>query len=276
MQALSKSKHLLTIMKQITDIKELRQIQIGILDEIVRICDKNGIKYSLSSGTLLGAVRHKGYIPWDDDIDLYMMRSEYKRFVECFNSQAQISFKLLSPDISENYIYLFGKVIDQRTIMQEDEIPGFQIGVYVDIFPIDYVPEGRIVRDWYYLRLHLIKKLWKCKAIDHCYLKSKTAYYFYRYSPISLKVVERILNRKFFNGKTTNYVCNLTEWKRLSPHRYFSTSLFDNLTKIEFEGKSYSAFCDYNSYLSNTYGNYMNLPPLEERTIHHFKAWWKD
>lgn len=263
-------------MKQITEIKELRQIQLGILDEIVRVCEKNGINYSLSSGTLLGAVRHKGYIPWDDDIDLYMMRSEYRKLVECFNSQAQKRYELLSPGISKKYLYLFGKVVDNRTIIKEDETPGYQLGVYVDIFPIDFVPEDDTVRKYFYKRLYLIQKIRKCKLLDYCYLSSKIAYYLYRYLPVSVNSIEKLLDDKFFDISSTTKVCNLAEGARLNSNRYFSASLFDDLADIEFEGRFYSAFRDYDSYLTNTYGNYMQLPPVEERVTHQFKAWWKD
>ena len=69
-------------MRKITDIKELREIQMGILDDVHRFCEEQGLRYSLSSGTLIGAVRHQGYIPWDDDIDIYMLRSDYERFLK--------------------------------------------------------------------------------------------------------------------------------------------------------------------------------------------------
>lgn len=263
-------------MRQITDIAELRKIQIGILDEVVRICNANNIRYSLSSGTLLGAVRHKGYIPWDDDIDLYMKRSEFTKFVSCFNAQTQAPFELLSPGISKDYFYLYGKVIDKRTIMQETEIPEYQIGVNIDIFPIDFVPEDTGERKRFYKILYLIHKIRKCKKIDHCYLSSKVAYYAYRLLPISVSAIDRLLNKKFFNGTKSSKVCYLTEGLKLGPHKFFSASLFDDLADIEFEGKFYSAFRDYDSYLTNTFGNYMQLPPVEERVTHHFKAWWKD
>ena len=126
-------------MKKITDIHELRQIQMGILDEVHQYSEAHGLRYFLSSGTLIGAVRHKGYIPWDDDIDVYMPRKDYERFLREFKGNEQ--YKLLNPAKEPHYYYTFAKVIDLRTRMVEDETEGFEIGVYMDIFPVDYVPD---------------------------------------------------------------------------------------------------------------------------------------
>ena len=133
-------------MRRITDIKELRDIQMGILDDVHKFCEEQGLRYSLSSGTLIGAVRHKGYIPWDDDIDIYMQRVDYERFLKTYQDQ-QGHYKLLAPSQKERdeaYYYTFAKVVDLRTKMIEQETEGYEIGVYVDVFPVDYVTEDLI------------------------------------------------------------------------------------------------------------------------------------
>ena len=124
-------------MKAITDIKELRGIQLDLLEEIHRFCQEHHIVYYLSSGTLLGAVRHGGYIPWDDDIDLYMPRESYERFVKEY-TDTEGRFTLMEPRRSNHYFYTFAKLTDSRTMMVEDSYTSYPIGVYVDIFPLDY------------------------------------------------------------------------------------------------------------------------------------------
>ena len=104
-------------MKQITDNKELRQIQIDILDRVVEFCNSHELQYFLSSGTLLGAVRHKGYIPWDDDIDLYMPRKDYNELVKIFQDDRGV-LELKSQG-SHNYLYTFAKVCNNRTLQKK-------------------------------------------------------------------------------------------------------------------------------------------------------------
>jgi LPS biosynthesis protein len=94
------------MMKQITDIHELRSIQMGILDDVHRFCEAHGIRYFLSSGTLIGAVRHKGYIPWDDDIDIYMPRVDYERFLKTYQDEKGI-YRAIDPQLEPHYYYTF-------------------------------------------------------------------------------------------------------------------------------------------------------------------------
>jgi lipopolysaccharide cholinephosphotransferase len=141
-------------MRKITDIKELREIQMGILDDVHRFCEEQGLRYSLSSGTLIGAVRHQGYIPWDDDIDIYMLRSDYERFLKSYHDQNG-HYRVLNPKKEDHYYYTFAKVVDQRTKMVEKETEGYEIGVYIDVFPVDYVPDDMKERE----RIFQLKKL---------------------------------------------------------------------------------------------------------------------
>lgn len=161
-------------MKRITDIAELRKVQTGILDDIHRFCTANGIMYFLSCGTLIGAVRHKGYIPWDDDLDLYMPRKDYDRFVKLY-TDAGGRYRVLDPKKEKNYFYTFAKVVDTRTLLVETETEGYQIGVYVDIFPVDYVSDNEAERQRIFKRKRLLYKIRRCKISKRNYLKSALA-----------------------------------------------------------------------------------------------------
>ena len=132
-------------MRRITDIQELRGVQLGILDDIHAFCVDNGIRYFLACGTLIGAVRHKGYIPWDDDIDLYMPRDDYERFINEFKSVSG-NCRVLDPKKEKHYYYTYAKVVDKRTLLVEPEADGYRIGVYVDVFPVDYVTDNMAAR----------------------------------------------------------------------------------------------------------------------------------
>lgn len=259
-------------MKQITDNKELRQIQIDILDRVVEFCNSHELQYFLSSGTLLGAVRHKGYIPWDDDIDLYMPRKDYNELVKIFQDDRGV-LELKSQG-SHNYLYTFAKVCNNRTLLLEDEVPGFELGINIDIFPVDFVSDDIEKR----------KKLWKWKKIlyrirraklqNTCFLDSRFNYWCYRHVPVPLAIIDKLIHKLFQDNEPTGTMCNLTE----SGGRYdgcFSRECIEGEpVLVEFEGKKYKAMYGWEEYLTATYGkDYMQLPPVDQRVTHHFLAY---
>ena len=123
-------------MKEISSTSEMREIQLKMMDCIHHFCIKNKIKYSLAFGSLLGAVRHKGFIPWDDDIDIMMLRSDYELFVNTFNCYNS-NYKVYDYRKDTQYYYAFAKVCDERTLrIESSKVQG--LGVFIDVFPIDY------------------------------------------------------------------------------------------------------------------------------------------
>ena len=259
-------------MRKIEDIHELRQIQIGILDEVHPFCESHNLRYFLSSGTLIGAVRHKGYIPWDDDIDIYMPRKDYEKFLATYHDQTG-RFKAINPYQESNYYYTFAKVVDLRTKMIETETEGYEIGVYMDIFPVDYVTDDLQERKRVFKLKKLLYKIRRCKISNANPLRSRLAYWCYKSLPVSAHYVFRLIQRLIVLGKPTRTVCNMTEAgpkiKGCFPAEDIASSV-----DIEFEGKLYKTMVGYKDYLERTYGDYMTLPPVEQRVTHQFEAYW--
>ena len=259
-------------MRKIEDIHELRQIQIGILDEVHSFCEAHGLRYFLSSGTLIGAVRHKGYIPWDDDIDIYMPREDYEAFLNTYHDKSG-RYKAINPRLESDYYYTFAKVVDLRTKMIETETEGYEIGVFMDIFPVDYVTDDLQERERVFKLKKLLYKIRRCKISNANPLRSRLAYWCYKSLPVSAHYVFRLIQRLIVLGKPTHTVCNMTEAgpkiKGCFPAEDIASSV-----DIEFEGKTYKTMVGYKDYLERTYGDYMTLPPVEQRVTHQFEAYW--
>ena len=197
-------------MRKIEDIQELRQIQMGILDEVHRFCESHNLRYFLSSGTLIGAVRHKGYIPWDDDIDIYMPRKDYEEFLQIYHDENGV-YRAINPQVESHYYYTFAKVVDLRTKMVETETEGYEIGVYMDIFPVDYVPDDVQERERVFRQKKLLYKIRRCKISKSNPLQSRLAYIVYRCWPMSVKRIERKIRQLIVLTEPTHTVCNMTE-----------------------------------------------------------------
>ena len=237
-------------MRKIEDIQELRQIQMGILDEVHRFCESHNLRYFLSSGTLIGAVRHKGYIPWDDDIDIYMPRKDYEEFLQIYHDKNGV-YRAINPQVESHYYYTFAKVVDLRTKMVETDTEGYEIGVYMDIFPVDYVPDDVQERERVFRQKKLLYKIRRCKISKSNPLQSRLAYIVYKCWPMSVKRIERKIRQLIVLTEPTHTVCNMTEagpkMKGCFPAEDIASSV-----DIEFEGKQYKTMVGYKDYLERT------------------------
>jgi lipopolysaccharide cholinephosphotransferase len=257
---------------------ELRQIQLRLLDAVDVFCKKNNINYMLASGTLIGAIRHKGFIPWDDDVDVYMPRPDYNKFVAGFNSDGG-SYEVVSFDLDHKFLYPYAKVFDTDTVLIERNAINYNLGINIDIFPIDGIEDDdtALVRRQVFLgRVYSVKvvSFSRNRAMHRnallCALKC-----LFCWLPTEWVVGRIIANAKKYEYGAQKSVCVLSEG--LANNRILRKEIFSNTVEGEFEGNVYQIPAGYDEYLKATYGDYMRLPPEEDRVSHHaFDAYLKD
>ncbi|MBQ4588438.1 MAG: LicD family protein [Bacteroidaceae bacterium] len=267
-------------MKNIT-LRELKEIQLNVLEAVHNFCLNNNIKYSLACGTLLGAVRHKGYIPWDDDIDIYMLREEYNKFITLFPHCYKNHYELISLERNSNWNKVYAKAYDNRTIIYEAMPYKVTIGINIDIFPIDNVPEEE--KEWinYNQKRLFFQQCLMAKALSfssHRKFHKNLGIFLAKFLTIfinqrKLAVFLNYYSQKF-NQKETKFV--FENVLGIIMKRRFKKNIFKEFILMPFENKQFFAFKNYDEYLKNAYGNYMELPPINKRISHHlFKAYWK-
>lgn len=251
----------------------LRKVQIEILTEIDRLCQKNNINFFLTGGTLLGAVRHKGFIPWDDDLDIAMTREDFEKFRSIVKNQLNEKYFFDYYDTDDNYYLPFAKVRKNNTTFDEQaskKIDNHK-GIFVDIFIYETVDNNisrcfikaaliQILSDTVLLKKKLIK-INSCRhpifSLVFCAFSSK----------FILKFIDFISKR--FNGKSENKK-NVVCFNSLLNIRkeFFSLEDFFPLKKIPFENNKYNGLNNNDKFLTVQYGDYMKLPPIEERVNH--------
>ena len=263
------------------DTEEFKKISLDVLCAVHEFCQEHNIKYSLACGTLIGAIRHKGYIPWDDDIDIYMIREDYNRFVKLFTELYQGKYALLSFERESSCNIPYAKVYDNRTIYLEDKKYDYEgIGVSIDVFPVDNAPDN--INEWkrYERKRVLLRNIYVMKELNwrknRSFLKNLIvqicSLLLY---PVSKKTLAQMLDKyaKKYNKVNTNYY---TESCLGKPNGRFLQVDFEKTIDWPFEGKSFKVMAGYDDYLCNFFGKYMQLPPIEEQiSHHHFVAYWK-
>lgn len=247
-------------------MSEIQKYSLETLISIASFCEKRNLVYFLDCGTLLGAVRHSGFIPWDDDIDILMPREDYEAFIEEYGDEG---FRLFSYKNDKNYFYQYAKVSNCETLIRESAIPDIDgLGVNVDIFPLDGMPDALIPR-----RIHQ----------DHLFFLSKLralTLRLRRKAPRPLKglfrwrwiigSIERTARRYPYGSTAFSGNIAATTIR----HKEIPSECFASSEKMGFEGHSFSVPSGYGKYLTLLYGDYMKLPPEEKRvTRHSFTAY---
>ena len=266
---------------------ELKQIELDILTKIDHVCRKNYFCYSLCGGTLLGAIRHKGYIPWDDDIDIAMPRDDYDKFLNyCISNEKECGFRIVSTVNDKRYAYLFAKACALNTVIEEENFNpnGADVGVYVDIFPIDGLGSKEEAKSNFeatrFKRELLVARNWKrfFRSKTHAWYIEPVRFAFWlmsrfvRANTLIEKIDQYYLRFPLSQSEYAAVVCGSYREKEILPIEVLNT-----FTEVEFEGKRFMAFEKYDDYLRSIYGDYMKLPPKDKQMSHHmFKAYIND
>ena len=255
--------------------EELKSIQLDLLQKTADFCESNGLRYFLIGGTLIGAIRHKGYIPWDDDIDIAMPREDYDIFVKTFNKPENY-YQVTNISNDTDYALAFAKVYDNRTIIKQLQYPSDKFGVFIDVFPADGVKDAA--------QVYKIMRLRK-------FLNTKRANYYRRtLSKNIINTFGKILLLPFSAHQIATWIDNEARKYAFGsvpkagvianpygPGEIVDKSVFDSDIYQEFEGRKYRIPVGYDKWLRSIYGDYMQLPPEKDRVTHHsFDAWWKE
>ena len=261
--------------KQLSNIK---RIELNILEEIDRICRKNNIKYSVFWGTLIGQIRHGGFIPWDDDIDIVMPIEDYDKFIECIKKDLNTNlYYFANYHDFKDYGLPFGKMMAKNTIMKEISIKNNNApnGIFVDIIPI--YPTSNNIEE-INEQCNTAKKIYKkllCKA-NYTYTDNIFKLFLYRVKKIFyiFESKNKLINdweknaRKYVEKDFSNYAafCMTSTIEK----GIFKKELFDKYIDAKFEHLNVMMIENGDAALRNSYGDYMQLPPIEEQVSHHF------
>lgn len=253
-------------------LRALQKTELELLIEVDRICKKCGIHYNIIAGTLLGAVRHGGFIPWDDDADVAMLRPEYEKFRKACETELDTSrFYFQDHRNTKGYRWGYGKLRRKDTVFlrEHQEHMPYEQGVFIDVFPLDGVPDNYVKRCVHNFHCFLIRKIF-WSAVGR--FSDKNAFmrgvYGLLYKIPEQKIYghyERFIDKSNQIGK---------DWVRIitfpTPNRKYGyrKEWYEKSKRIMFEGFEFYGIADYDAYLSFKFGKYMELPPQGLRKIH--------
>ncbi len=251
------------------ELRQLQIIELEMLAEVDRICRKHKINYSVDAGTLLGAVRHKGFIPWDDDLDVMFLHDDYEKFFEaCKTDLDTTRFFFQDHRTDPGYRWGYGKIrrLGTEYIKAGQEKLKQKTGICIDVFDLENVPDGGKQRKKFNRQMFCIRKLLYA-ALGRTNEKNL----FMRIWYSLLYLIPSKLTHKIKDKKTAKYNSVITQnvnchmWPIKKCEYGFPRELFSGFTDMEFEGLKIMAIKGYDEYLRMRYGNYMELPPMEQR-----------
>lgn len=260
-------------------LRKLQLTQVEMLKEIRRVCEKLNIQYFLIDGTLLGAVRHKGFIPWDDDLDIAMTRPEYEKFVKFAPNELSTEYFLQNWHSDPAYALPYSKLLMNGTKLIESVTDGTNVrsGIFVDIFPFDHCGskkdmKPKMIPYLIWTKTLLMKsgyKVWNANGAKNSkiqYLPFILLSKFYSKKSLVKKIekITRSWNNKYCNSEycLENTGCNLIPW-------IVQKKDIESTIKIQFEDDFFCVPQNYDGYLKAVYGDYMQMPPMEDRENRH-------
>jgi len=258
-------------------LKKLQTAELYIAKEVKRICMKNQIQYTLVGGTLIGAVRHKGFIPWDDDMDFVMTRDNFNKFAEACKNDLSDEFVLQNWHIDPYYGYPFIKIHLKGTKATQavQKHSKCRQNIFIDIFPFDRIPDEKYKRFSHFFKTQYYKKLaWLKNEKDLPSMYSG-------YRKIAFQLLQYISSLKDMETITCSYEKAAEKYKNQITSCYTSiagiygyykemipASFFESYVELPFEDTTFMAIAKYDQYLKQVFGDYMQLPPEEKRRSH--------
>lgn len=261
--------------------EEQKKICFEILVEFDKYCKANSLRYFISSGTLLGAVRHKGFIPWDDDIDVFMPRNDYEKLLGSFNEHNP-KYRIVSYTNTDWWFMPFAKIIDTTTKVEVKPYKYDDLGVFLDVFPLDFLSGKYEDIKSAYLKIKKMREIICFKNIRFSYFSNPLKKLYL----LCYKIIHCGYKNKGTNDAIVKickqYYSDKPEYAAVLSVMYYGekeimdAKIFESAVDLEFEGHLFPAPIGYKEFLSNMYGDYMKLPPVEKRVGHSQIAYRKE
>lgn len=268
------------IMDKMSNIDLLHKVDLDIVKAVVKVCDENSLMYYMLGGTMLGAIRHEGFIPWDDDIDIGMPREDYEQFLEIAPKLLPDHFKIVNYRNTPKYQYYITRVLDTETKVEEERIGNENryTNASIDIFPIDGTPNNSFLRRIYFFRVlyhRALMSLCYKDSIDRRRPRGKAERLLLwvmerlpvekMTSPYKQKEkIDKLLRKQKVEGAA--YIGNIMgayRTKEIVPSYFYGEGKMYQFEDIELRGMD-----KFDEYLTWTYGDYMKLPPEDKRKTH--------
>lgn len=250
-------------------IRNAQLAQLSIMDKIHNLCQKHQLTYYLIGGTALGAMRHKGFIPWDVDIDIAMPRKDYELFVYKYSEELAPHIRCNNFKNTKNYWQPHATAVleNSKLVLRYDELNGIDRKVYIDIMPLDNVPSNRFLRSYQKRTILFIRKIKKIKNIKYYPSNSKTTrlmkkIIFLLLYPFSFKMLNNWLDKTMsMSKKNYGYLCSMASHFSYDKQT-FANEVYGTAKLMDFEEKKYCVPSQIEYYLKRLYGDYMKLPPI--------------
>ena len=256
-------------------LKHLQNLQLSILKDFAKICEENNLTYFAYGGTSIGAIRHKGFIPWDDDVDVIMFRDDYEKFLRIMESRNDSKYYLVNMENTEDYFFYFSKLCLKGTNLKEDwtRKTSFDIGINIDIFILDYMPDNAMKRKIFLKASKLFSSglavflvnLNKNYPSTFKKIIAKTMEGVLKILRIDSNKYKKLLKRFTTRYQNTNYAYDVVALLYQTP---FHKDILLPPKEVPFEDTTINVPNDYDQFLTMIYGDYMKIPPVEERYNH--------
>ena len=259
-------------------LDELHQEQVKILKVLVNFLEEHNLTYFLAGGTLLGAIRHKGFIPWDDDIDLLMPRPDYEKLKELTYKKPLAENIIVQSILDDDAIYPFCKVCNINYRVKEEMWEENENSyLWIDIFPLDGLSENEEINKKLFKKVHSLRHLLSLRIIDKSKIKEDSTTKLKAFiKPLYKKFVDLIPLKTIGNkiekiSRTYNYddceYVGCLHWG-YGPQERMKKKDLQTIVKVDFEGMKVNAFSCWDEYLHNLFGDYMTIPPADKRIVH--------